>query len=152
MITDVMLSAGRHYRFENLVADAVDLCLFVSGSSAIHRYEAEATDDGDGALAALSFALRFHSGALALGHIRRTTDRPSRTLFVGGRGWSAMHDLLDANSPDYPAGYDPSIDERSFVSCIESLSAGKPVQTALHDLEGSVRAVERIMTRTRGRS
>ncbi len=150
MLTDVVLSAGLHYRFENLLTDALDLCLFMNGGSAIHRYEAEALRDDTGSLSAVSFALRFHSGSLAVGHIRKADAEPVRTVFVGGSGWNERQDLLSASIAQEGRPYDPSTDERSFVSCVERLAAGKPVETALHDLEETVRAVDNIMSRTRG--
>ncbi|HUF10703.1 MAG TPA: hypothetical protein VMO47_15385 [Rhodothermales bacterium] len=148
VLTDVTLSAGRHYRFENLLTDAIDLCLFLNGGSGIHRYESEAVRDETGPLA-LSFSLRFHSGSLATGRVRKTDAPPIRTVFAAGGGWGQEEDLLP--SGDSSKAYDPSKDERSFLSCIECLAEGQPVRTALHDLEETIRAVGKIMTRTRGR-
>lgn len=147
-LTEVTLVAGRHYRFENLLTDAVDLCLFLNGGSGIHRYEAEAVRDGDRSVTALSFALRFHSGALALGHLRKSEGPPVRSVFAAADGWSDVRDLLERG--DRAAGYDPSTDERSFVSCIACLAGRQSVPTPLHDLEETIRSVENIATRTRG--
>lgn len=149
-IMDVTLSAGRHYRFENLLTDAIDLCLFLNGGSGIHRYESEAVRDETG-LFALSFALRFHSGSLAIGRVRKTDAPPVRTVFAAGGGWSQEENLLMSGDSSAGKAYDPSKDERSFLSCIECLAKGQPVRTALHDLQETIRAVGRIITRTRGR-
>jgi len=147
-LTDVTLVAGRHYRFENLLSDAVDLCLFLNGGSGIHRYEAEAVSDGTASVAALSFAFRFPSGTLALGHIRKSEGLPVRKVFAAAGGWSEQRDLLDRG--EERADYDPSTDESCFVSCIDNLAGRRSVQTPLHDLEETIRSVENILTRMRG--
>lgn len=147
-LTDVVLSAGRHYRFENLLTDAIDVCLFLNGGSGIHRYETEGVRDQND-LVALSFALRFHSGSLALGHIRKENGAPIRTVFAAGGGWTRQDNLLLSGHSLSSKAYDPSTDERSFLSCLECLANGQAVRTALHDLQETVRAVANIITRTR---
>lgn len=147
-LTDVTLVAGRHYRFENLLTDAVDLCLYLNGDSGIHRYEAEAVGDANASVSALSFALRFHSGSLALGHVRKSDGHPVRTMFAAGSGWSDQVNLLGSEWLD--GAYDPSTDEQSFASCLQRLAKGEPLETTLYDLEETIRSVGNIVTRMRG--
>ena len=128
---------------EDALMDAVDLCLVLHGAG-VHKHEAAATLTKAGDLAAVSFALRFHSGGLALGHVSIDPAKPSRTVFAASNGWTERVCL------DTDAEEDTNELERSFENTLVSILSRKKVPVSLYDLEESLRIVMAITKRIRG--
>lgn len=149
-LTDVTIVADAQSDIENLLADAVDLCMYLNGRSGVHKYEAETIRNEAGTPIALSFALRFHTGSLALGHARTSGGEPTRTIVAGGNGWLQHEDLLMNARDGESEPYDPWTDEYPFLDALEKLAAGQPARAALHDLEETIRILDAISRRMRG--
>jgi len=144
------------------LADTVDLCTALSGSTSVQRIEAEAVRSEGVRPAALAYSLRFHNGAYAqVSFGQRPPDTPPRLYLAGGDTHlevELLGDVLTKASTSlenatsglaFESASGTSLIERETCGFVEALIEGRPPPVTVLDGLSTMRLVERVMERLR---
>lgn len=122
------------------LADAVDLCCALAGSTSVQRIDAEAARGASLLPEAVAFGLRYHNGAYAQVALTGGADAESATLYASGGGHHLRADLRAGRA-------EAAVDETTAF--LQAIRTGRsPAVTALDALH-TLRLVERLMARLR---
>ncbi len=146
-------------RWPARLADAVDLCCALVQTSGVQRIGAQAVRAG-GRMEAVSFGLRFHSGAYAQASLRRPLGEapPEHQLYVAGPGFEAEAALAEASAVVRTLGSEAA--ERQVHGStrparaetdafLDALAEGRPAPVSVLDALHTLRLVERLMKKLR---
>jgi len=162
--TLISLSGGFTGTLLDQLADSLDLCASLSGSTSVQRIEAEAVRGEGARTTAVAFSLRFHNGAYAQVNFGQRSPEYATHLYLAGGDVHLDVDLgepiltepsISRENAGTPLALETtpvevsspiSLETRGFVEAI--LSERTPPVTVLDGLH-TMRLIERVMERLR---
>lgn len=144
------------------LADAVDLCCTLAGSSNVQRIDAEAVRSGRAWPEALACGLRFHNGTYAQVVLRQGARTAREQLYAAGAGVELEADLAggaayvrQCREGGVDGAFEPvplppasllAVETRAFL---QAVAARRTVPVSVLDGLHTMRLVERIMGKLR---
>lgn len=159
----VQQEVARGGTWQRCLADVVDFCCALAGSTSVQRIDAEAARSGSAWPDALAFGIRFHNGVYVQGSLKRTAGAPAGSFYAAGPGLQIAADLAGtevrrAEKGENVEGFTPleavetgAADplRAETTAFLEAVARGGPVPVSVLDGLQTMRLLEKMMKKLR---
>lgn len=152
MLLNLSLPKAQETAWPRPLADALDLCQALAGTTNIQRIDAEAVRSTPPWPDAVAFGVRFYQGTYAHVAMRFGVSDAASTLYLGGSKGQQDRDLpspLQPTADASPSALWTSLLQAETQAFLNALSANEPAPVSIVDGLQTMRLVERLLAKLR---